>query len=142
MTQVDRDPFPRPKPRRLYGKQRVPRSDLEGAVLKECKALLAALPQVLYFERRNTGAVAFEDGSRIAFGSKGAADLWCLMKHPKGCIDPIHVEIECKRRDGKGRLSPDQEAFARLMGGIGVFHITVTSAADLENKLREIGFIP
>ena len=138
MTQVSRDPFP--KPQRLYGKKRTPKQDLEGAVLKECLAWLRAQPDVLYIERRNTGAIAFDDGSRIKFGSEGAADIWILARSPLAKSEVRHIEIECKRRDGKGRMSPGQLAFQEQMLEIGVLYFVVLSAEELERIMRSFGF--
>lgn len=139
MIPVSRNPFP--KPRRLYGKQRTPKNDLEAAVLKECKAYLQTNSCVLYVERRNTGAVAFDDGSRVSFGSLGAADLWILARSPLNPANPRHIEIECKRRDGKGKLSESQEAFAEDMKAIGIIYLVVQSAEELRKKLESFGFM-
>ena len=120
-------------------KKRTPKKDLEGAVVHECLTFLRACEQVVYIERRNTGAVQFEDGGFIRFGFKGAADIWCLIS--KNYHPPRHVEIECKRRDGKGRLSPDQKMFQNLCGGIGVLYFVVTSAEDLAEQLQKAGLL-
>lgn len=130
-------------------KKRTPKKDLEGAVVRECLTFLRACEQVVYIERRNTGAVQFEDGGFIRFGSKGAADIWCLIKTTvdvggwEDAIDVIeHVEIEAKRRDGKGRLSLDQKAFKQLCEKIGVPYFVVTSAEDLAEQLQKAGLLP
>ena len=137
-------------------KKRTPKKDLEGAVVRECLKFLAACEQVVYFERRNTGAVQFEDGGFIRFGSKGAGDIWCLIGAPVSNEDGLfgyiagrpmfsttlcHVEIEIKRRDGKGRLSLDQKAFKQLCEKIGVPYLVVTSAEDLAEQLQKAGLL-
>lgn len=139
MIPVSRNPFP--KPRRLYGKQRTPKNDLEAAVLKECKVYLKTNRCVLYVERRNTGAVAFDDGSRVSFGAPGAADLWILARSPLNPGNVRHIEIECKRRDGKGKLSEGQKTFANNMAALGVIYLAVQSAEELKKKLESFGFM-
>ncbi len=137
------------------------RKDLEAGVLRECTRWLRANPGVVYVERRNTGAVAFEGGGFMRFGAPGAADLWCLVRCqmmakqvdqeppcwqcPPHCAREccsssclVHVEIECKRRDGKGRLSPAQKAFQDRCENIGVAYLVVTSAEDLARKFQRI----
>lgn len=124
--------------------------DLEASVLRECIEWLRAHPEVLYVERRNTGAMALEGGGFIRFGSPGAADLWCIIGKllASPCLHLFvgtcntHVEIECKRRDGKGRLSASQKAFKAQCAERGTPYLVVTSAQDLEKKLQESGLIP
>jgi len=127
---------PPPKPPK---RRKTPRRDLEGSVVKECLEFLHhRCPDVAYVERRNTGAVAFEGGGFLRFGSKGAADIWCLIKTRSG-YGPQHVEIECKRRDGRGRLSGGQRDFRDMCLNKRIFYLVVTSAEDLEKKLKELG---
>lgn len=138
-------------------RHRTPKNDLEGAVLKECVLFLSAAESVIYVERRNTGAVDFEDGGHIAFGRKGAADLWCLISAPcyymgkdshgnyEQKSDPTgditHIEIECKRRDGKGKLSEDQKEFQQSCKDVGIPYFVVTSATDLAEQLINSGLL-
>jgi len=127
-----------PEPRR----KRAKRSDLEGPVVRECLLWLASRPEVKLIERRNTGAVQFSDGRFLRFGAKGRADIWCLVATTKGSIgDEVsvleHVEIECKRRDGKGKLSPAQRDFQDQCGADDIPHFVATSAEDLEQKLKK-----
>lgn len=129
-------------------KQRTPTNDRESAVLKECLRFLRQHESVVYTERRNTGAVKFVDGFFLRFGSPGAADIWCLIGKPLYAMDLdtcesevvgsilTHAEIECKRRDGKGRLSADQKTFKRMCDDAGIPYFVVTSAEDLEKQLR------
>ncbi len=129
--------------------KRSSKKDLEGPVVKECLSLLKSLPEVLYVERRNTGAVQFPDGRFVRFGVKGGADLWCLIatplsRYPNRLLRPIalrHVEVECKRRDGKGKQSAEQKTFEQHCGKIGVPYLLVTSAEDLRKKLACQGFL-
>lgn len=166
-------PSPPKKPRR-----RTPKKDLEGAVVRECLAFLHADPNVAYIERRNTGAVAFQGGGFLRFGSKGAADIWCLIRVPQfefelvsdihfeqidgktyahqhilgkelkdddtiGHLVPsrdeiLHIEIECKRADGKGRLSADQKIFQEFCEKSGIPYFIVTSAEMLKKCLDKL----
>ncbi len=127
-----------------------PANDREAAVLKECLLFLAAQDSVVYVERRNTGAVEFEGGGHIGFGRKGAADIWCLLR--RTCYRPppglpcqtlicgkelVHIEIECKRRDGRGKLSRAQLEFQRACKDRGTPYFVVTSADELAEKLLE-----
>ena len=126
-------------------RRRSKRKDLEAGVLRECIKWLRAQPDVLYVERRNTGAVQFEGGGFMRFGFPGAADLWCVVAEGEGLLMdgatiPAHVEIECKRADGKGRLSPTQKAFQRLCHEKGIPYLVVTSAEDLAKKFRGLGY--
>ena len=139
-------------------RKRTPRKNLEAVVVRECLLYLKQHPQVIYIERRNTGAVVLEGGGFIRFGSKGAADIWCLiqcrsLKHYPDeqmfvCQDNIdgscagschtHVEVECKRQDGKGRQSEAQKAFQEYCDSHGIPYILVTSANELAKKLSAI----
>lgn len=134
------DVFEKMKPRRK-------KAHLEAAVQRECLKWLNAHPRVVYVERRNTGAVRFNDGGYVKFGAKGAADIWCLLQVPPthfvdddyGGPEYIvqHVEIECKRRDGKGRLSANQKAFQKHCKENDVLYLVVTSAEDLEKQMNK-----
>lgn len=136
------------------------KKDLEAAVLRECLLFLRLHERVVYIERRNTGAVQFEDGGFIKFGTKGAADIWCLIRKPMFATDapdndddplvfmkvPVakchlltHVEIECKRRSG-GRLSQSQREFRDFCGRVGISYFVVTSVEDLSKQLHDAGF--
>ena len=145
-----RDDIPAPKKRR----RRTPKKDSEAAVLRECMIYLKKHPDTVFTERRNTGAVAFADGGFIRFGTPGAADIWCLIQMDAGGVrktrnprymvftDPqiTHVEIEVKRRDGKGKLSSAQQAFKQFCEKSGIPYFVVTSAADLDEQLKKAGF--
>jgi hypothetical protein len=117
---------PPPKPPK---RRKTPRRDLEGSVVKECLEFLHhRCPDVAYVERRNTGAVAFEGGGFLRFGSKGAADIWCLIRGESGLI---HIELEIKRRDKRGRLSEDQKQFQRMCKDEGIPYFVITSVEEL-----------
>lgn len=103
-------------------RRKTPKNDLEGSVVKECRLWLKN--HGYYHERRNTGAIAVE-GRFVQFGETGAADIFAV-------IHGQHVEIECKRRDGKGRLSDDQKDFRQLMSDYCIPYFVVTSAEELE----------
>ncbi len=136
-------------------RKRSPKKDGEAVVVRECLLFLKQHPQVIYIERRNTGAVVLEGGGFIRFGSKGAADIWCLVDTTryltaynentnqwyKSC-DPVggitHVEIECKRADGKGRQSEAQKKFQEFCDSQGIPYILTTSASYLAGQIRAI----
>ena len=141
------DPFfddtPPPKKRR----RRTPKKDSEAAVLRECLIHLKKRHDTVFTERRNTGAVAFEGGGFIRFGTPGAADIWCLIHKyiVRGVVNIpvlIHIEIECKKRDGKGKLSSAQQAFKQFCEKSGIPYFVVTSAEDLAKQLEKAGFLP
>jgi len=126
------------------------RKDLEAGVLRECLDWLAKHPAVVYVERRNTGAFHLSDGGYIRFGAPGTADIWCLVRGARvflaetmrgwyEWIDPIlHVEIEVKRRDGKGKLSAAQKKFQAYCKEIGVPYFVVTSKEALAAALSTL----
>lgn len=136
-----------PDPSQPSKKKRTLKKDLETAVVRECLVFLAACEQVVYAERRNTGAVQFEDGGFIRFGSKGAADIWCLViaygvsVAGRPVSNHHHVEIECKRRSG-GRLSSDQKKFQQFCAYGCIPYLVVTSAVDLAEQLQKAGLLP
>ncbi len=137
-------------------KKKTPKKNLEAHVVRECLAFLKQSPDVLYVERRNTGAVQFQDGGFIRFGSKGAADIWCLVKiglmemilpanedagyisRPSDSYLVRHVEVEAKRADGKGRQSADQKKFQEFCDSHRIPYILVTSADELKSKIAAI----
>ena len=135
-------------------RKRSARKNLEGPVIRECLQALAKCPDVIYVERRNTGAVQFQDGGFIRFGSKGAADIWCLVKVPFYVPKLInkdknlyqvetvyiseHIEIECKRSDGKGRQSEDQKTFQDFCNKHHIPYILTISANELMAKIKAI----
>lgn len=123
------------KPRR-----KTPKKNLEARVVRECLAYLHTRPDVVYVERRNTGMVLFRDGGCIRFGHKGAADIWCLVKTlveiDIGVTETIqHIEIECKRADGKGKQTESQQDFEEFCEGHDIPYLLVTSARELAQKL-------
>ena len=138
-------------------RKRRSRKNLEAPVIKECLNFLLKYPDVIYVERRNTGAVQFQDGGFLRFGQKGATDIWCLVRcrHLKRystwweCTENIdgscvgschtHVEIECKRADGKGRQSEAQKKFQEFCEGHAIPYILTTSANQLAEKIQAIG---
>lgn len=134
-----------PKPKRQH---RTPANDRESAVLSECLRFLNGHPDVVYVERRNTGAVKYISGHFVRFGSPGAADIWCIIdcdisyNDYAGPVGLTHVEIECKRRDGKGRLSAEQKTFKRMCDKSGIPYFVVTSAEDLAKHLKNAGLTP
>lgn len=139
-----------PKPKRQH---RTPKNDRESAVLSECIRFLVQRKSVAYVERRNTGAAKYVGGYFVRFGSPGAADIWCLIGKPLYAMDLdtcesevvgsmfTHVEIECKNRTGKGRLSAEQKTFKRMCDDAGIPYFMVTSAEDLAEQLQGAGLL-
>lgn len=139
----------KPEPKKPKRKK-TPHKDSEAAVLKECLAWLKNQASVVYAERRNTGVVEIE--SRwVAFGRKGAADIFCRINIRPGmlieCGTPgrgffpiIPVEIECKARH-RGDLSADQKRFRENCHAVGIPYFVVHSVADLEEQLKSAGLI-
>lgn len=142
---------PPPKKRR----RKSPKSSLEAGVIRGCVKYLHDCPAVVYVERRNTGAVRFADGGFVRFGSKGAADIWCLIRtqvyhtrpdeetgdvwmSPEADVDLTHIEIECKRADGKGKQSEAQVQFQQFCNKNNIPYLLVTSATELAEKLSQI----
>ena len=137
-------------------RKRSPKKNLEGGVVRECLKFLELCPNVVYTERRNTGAVQFQDEGFIRFGQRGAADIWCLVKkhlYEMDISDDLtvptqsrlsdsyiieHVEIECKRADGKGRQSVDQKRFQEFCDNHYIPYILTTSASELAEKIEAI----
>jgi len=136
------------KPKR----KKTPKKNLEGVVVRACLKHLREDPDVEYVERRNTGAVQLQGGGFIRFGSKGAADIWCLVRVSGNRVFPAgmnhspleHVEVEVKRADGKGRLSKDQKVFQDMCNEKGIPYLVVTSVEQLIRTLHIIkyGIIP
>lgn len=144
-------------------RKRSPKKDGEAVVVRECLLFLKQCPEVIYTEKRTTGAVQFQDGGFIQFGSKGAADIWCLVRcryekhYPKSgehfpkpywvCAENMdgscagschtHVELEIKRADGKGRLSASQKKFQDFCRTRGIPYYVITCVAELEKALEE-----
>ena len=99
--------------------------------MRECRRVLAAHPEVVMFERRTVGLFR-EEGRAIGVGVRGRGDYWAVLR------DGRHIEIEAKRRDGKGRLSPNQDAFKEQCAVRGIPYAVVTSGADLRRFLASL----
>jgi len=127
---------PPPGRKRKRSSSATPARDKEASVLRECLRMLESLPYVSYTERRSVGVMRTPAGQYMKFGRTGAADLWCLVQDCAGHVR--HVEVECKRRDGKGRLSRSQEAFQARMKSAGVAYLIVRSADELKTALEKL----
>lgn len=113
----------------------------EAPVIRDCLRYLHDCSDVVYYERRNSGAVQFQDGGFLRFGRKGAADMWCLVRDPEWPFERgsvVHVEVECKRADGKGRQSEAQKEFQEFCDSHHIPYILTTSALDLAEKIAAI----
>ena len=125
-------------------RKRTPKKNLEAQVVRECLQFLAKHPQVIYVERRNTGAVQFQDGGFVRFGQKGAADIWCLIKINRRfglyghTVIITHIEIECKRSDGRGRQSETQKKFQEFCDSRHIPYILTNSASHLAGQISAI----
>lgn len=113
-----------PKPQNIV----TPKDDLEGAVKKECMAVMEALSLVCW--RMNTGAMKTED-RYVRFGTPGMADIIGLLP------DGRFLGVECKRRHG-GKQSDDQEDFQEDIEGSKGVYILVHSAGELVDKLKAV----
>jgi hypothetical protein len=123
------------------------RKNLENPVKKACLALLARLQKqgsVRLYERRNNIALDTTDGGRVFAGVKGRADIWAVVRtevlFPQNVQRTLqHVEIECKRADGKGRLSNAQSRFKAECDLKRIPNFIVTSVEELVEQLRDLG---
>lgn len=78
--------------------------------------------------RNNTGALKVGD-RYVSFGSKGSSDIVGLL--PSGRL----LAVECKF--GKGRQSPDQKIFQKMIEKNNGLYILVYSVDELERYLVE-----
>jgi len=81
--------------------------------------LLAAprlLPSVRLF-RRNVGVAQLTGGHVVRFGIKGQCDVYGLVRGGG------HLEVELKSKTG--RLSPEQQAWAKFCRSWGVPHVVL-----------------
>lgn len=108
----------------------------EAGILRACYKWLFKHPNVLLIERRTNMAVRMNDGRFIKTGQVGRADLWCVIEYPnlKGRWRQYHVEIECKRPNG--RSSQNQKAFQSFCGRQGIKYIIVHSLRELKEIFR------
>ena len=121
-------PRARPKPPRI---KRQSKRHLEASVLRGCLKLLLNDPRVLYRERRTAGLFEVE-GRTVASGTPGAADIWFVWQNRQ------HCEVECKRRDGKGRLSEKQKKFRDFCKATGIPWVAVKSEKELMDWLDKL----
>ena len=117
----------RKPPKRKY-KRKTPKHDLEDAVKKECFDYLKSLG--LPVNRQNAGAVHLGT-FHMKLATPGAADIVTIMPDDSG----RHLEIECKRRDGKGIQSDVQKAYQAKIEEWGGVYLLVTSKEDLVEQL-------
>ena len=88
----------------------------------------------LYWDRLNSGDFIEVRGNtrrRIKGCRKGTADLFILMY---GWILPRTIFVELKGE--KGRASPEQGAFGKMVEGLGAEHCIVRSLEELEEALK------
>ena len=102
------------------------RSTPEGAVLRDCLALLKMMN--VFHWRNNTGAVSTPSGGFIKFGSKGSADILALR-------DGRFLAVECKAP--KGKPTPEQLAWGQTVKEHGGYWCCVRSAAELPELNRD-----
>ena len=132
-------------PAKKKKRRTTPKKDLEDGVKRDCIELLAHLQkigEVCLYERRNVLVMHTTDGGFVQAGVKGRADIWAVVFDGSSADCPpipTHVEIECKRRDGKGTLSAAQKDFQAFCKAHGVPYVVVKSAEELKVWLRELG---
>ena len=137
MSQPKDCPVGKPKPRRK-------RKNLEAPVQKAVLQWLSTQPNAILVERRQTGAFALEGGGYVKFGVKGRADIWVEWRKVTrlwgNTVDgEVHIEIECKRADGKGQLSKDQKKFQEYCLTNCISYLIVTSVRELKIGLTKLG---
>jgi len=119
------------------------RKGLENLVKKDCIALLHRLQKtgaVCLYERRNNITLPTTDGGMVFAGVRGRADMWAVVNLQGGVYARgKHVEIECKRADGKGSLSPKQKDFRTFCMEQDIPYLVVTSAVQLAEELQRLG---
>lgn len=98
----------------------------ETKVVSACLDLLAKKRIMAW--RNNTGATKIGD-CYVSFGSKGSSDIVGVL--PSGRF----LAIECKF--GKGRQSPDQKIFQKMIEKNNGLYILVYSVDELERNLVE-----
>lgn len=107
----------------------------EAHVLAEILLAWGAHPQVRLW-RQNSGLLWAPDGKggmrRVRAAVPGAPDLAGLLS-PAG----RYLGIECKTI--AGRQSPDQQAFAQMLGRFGGLYILARSVADVDSALSAVG---
>lgn len=109
-------------------RNKTPVKDTEAEVQRECVRYLRSLG--IPVNRQNAGKIRVGIGF-IQLALPGAADLVGIMPDGSG----RHLEVECKRRDGKGIQSDTQKQYQELVEKWGGVYLLVTSAEDLKNQL-------
>lgn len=125
---------PSPKvlsPPKRSNKKKTPRKDLESTVQRECVKYLKSLGVPV--NRQNAGLI-HTGTHHIKLAEAGAADLVSIVPDGSG----RHLEVECKRRDGKGRQTEDQKNYQRRVERWNGVYLLVTSKEDLEGQLNAI----
>jgi hypothetical protein len=100
----------------------------EKATQNEILAAFGALP-FLRLWRQNTGAAKMRDGSYVAFGLVGSADLSGILRCGR------RVEIEVK--SATGRVRPEQERFANMIRAFGGFYVLARERLDVKTAIDE-----
>ncbi len=88
--------------------------------------------------RQNTGVATYDNlvagtSRKVRFGLPGQADLSGILPDGK------RLEIEVKRPGG--RQSEEQKAFQEMIERFGGLYILAYSALDVEDRLRELGYL-
>lgn len=111
-------------------KQSMPVHDRESTVVREVVACAKRMGIPLW--RQQAGMVQIGQ-SMMKLAPTGAADL-------TGVIAPygIRLEVECKRRDGKGRWSDDQKLWADEMNKVGCAYLLVKSGNEFEERIKKL----
>lgn len=106
----------------------------ESTIQKECLRYLQLLENkgdIIHFDRLNSGNIFVRYGTgggrKIRLCREGTPDLYCFTKQ-----DVIWIEV---KKDNY-KLRPDQAEFKLKAEGAGHKFLIVTSARELDKKLR------
>jgi hypothetical protein len=111
----------------------------ENDVKKGVARVLACYPQVIHWDRLNSGAVRV-DGRFIRLCKPGTPDLFALVR---GHDDETHLLFIETKRPGKTKLDPDQETFRdKVITLKNVHHITANCRSDVSKILTKLIYGP
>ena len=112
---------------------------LEAKVLKDVGKLLELYEfhgMTVWYSRLNSGKVRVF-GNWIKLCEPGTSDYVAVIRNRANGLSLLF--LECKRGDGKGRLSPDQEKFRdRFMGIEDVYYLEVIDPIQVRELINRI----
>jgi hypothetical protein len=106
----------------------------EKHVLNACLALLAARGWPHW--RNNVGAARY-GGQLVKFGIRGMSDIVAIVPR-----SGRFLAVECKRPDGRGRLTDEQLAFLASVQRAGGVAVVVADVLDLAGLLDALEVDP